>query len=153
MPLQKCNNQNLIMMDNKTFDSKKMNILIIEDEGDISLILNLMLKKEDIEIEHVTTLAKATTFLKEQSTDIVIIDNQLPDGFGLEYIKEIKSSYPLIKIIMITGNTDTTDKATAIENGADIFLAKPFTKEQIQKSLENVQAISLCDSLLKDDKL
>lgn len=138
MPLQKCNNQNLIMMDNKTFDSKKMNILIIEDEGDISLILNLMLKKEDIEIEHVTTLAKAATFLKEQSTDIVIIDNQLPDGFGLEYIKEIKSSYPLIKIIMITGNTDTTDKATAIENGADIFLAKPFTKEQIQKSLENV---------------
>ena len=138
MPLQKCNNQNLIMMDNKTFDSKKMNILIIEDEGDISLILNLMLKKEDIEIEHVTTLAKAATFLKEQSTDIVIIDNQLPDGFGLEYIKEIKSSYPLIKIIMITGNTDTTDKEKAIENGADIFLAKPFTKEQIQKSLENV---------------
>ena len=126
------------MMDNKTFDSKKMNILIIEDEGDISLILNLMLKKEDIEIEHVTTLAKAATFLKEQSTDIVIIDNQLPDGFGLEYIKEIKSSYPLIKIIMITGNTDTTDKEKAIENGADIFLAKPFTKEHIQKSLENV---------------
>ena len=131
------------MMDNKTFDSKKMNILIIEDEGDISLILNLMLKKEDIEIEHVTTLAKAATFLKEQSTDIVIIDNQLPDGFGLEYIKEIKSSYPLIKIIMITGNTDTTDKATAIENGADIFLAKPFTKEQIQAAIENVSSFKI----------
>ena len=143
MPLQKCNNQNLIMMDNKTFDSKKMNILIIEDEGDISLILNLMLKKEDIEIDHVTTLAKAATFLKEQSTDIVIIDNQLPDGFGLEYIKEIKSSYPLIKIIMITGNTDTTDKATAIENGADIFLAKPFTKEQIQAAIENVSSLKI----------
>ena len=138
MPTQKCNNQNLFMMDNKTFNSQKMNILIIEDEGDISLILNLMLKKEDIEIEHVTTLANAATFLKGQSPDIVIIDNQLPDGLGLEYIKEIKNSYPLIKIIMITGNTDTTDKATALQNGADIFLAKPFTKEQIQKSLENI---------------
>jgi len=138
MPAQKRNNQNLFMMDNKTFNSQKMNILIIEDEGDISLILNLMLKKEDIEIEHVTTLANAATFLKEQSPDIVIIDNQLPDGLGLEYIKEIKNSYPLIKIIMITGNTDTTDKATALQNGADIFLAKPFTKEQIQKSLENI---------------
>ena len=138
MPTQKCNNQNLFIMDNKTFNSKKMNILIIEDEGDISLILNLMLKKEDVEIEHVTTLANAATFLKGQSPDIVIIDNQLPDGLGLEYIKEIKNSYPLIKIIMITGNTDTTDKATALQNGADIFLAKPFTKEQIQKSLENI---------------
>ncbi len=130
-------------MDNKTFDSKKKNILIIEDEGDISLILNLMLKKEDIEIEHVTTLAKAATFLKERSTDIVIIDNQLPDGLGLEYIKEIKISYPLIKIIMITGNTDSTDKATAIENGADIFLAKPFTKELIQEAIEKVSSLKV----------
>lgn len=131
------------MMDNKTFNSQKMNILIIEDEGDISLILNLMLKKEDIEIEHVTTLANAATFLKEQSPDIVIIDNQLPDGLGLEYIKEIKSNYPLIKIIMITGNTDTTDKATALQNGADIFLAKPFTKEQIQAAIENVSSLKI----------
>lgn len=143
MPAQKCNNQNLFMMDNKTFNSQKMNILIIEDEGDISLILNLMLKKEDIEIEHVTTLAKAATFLKEQSADIVIIDNQLPDGLGLEYIKEIKSNYPLIKIIMITGNTDSTDKATALQNGADIFLAKPFTKEQIQAAIENVSSLKI----------
>lgn len=131
------------MMDNKTFNSQKMNILIIEDEGDISLILNLMLKKEDVEIEHVTTLANAATFLKDQSPDIVIIDNQLPDGLGLEYIKEIKSSYPLIKIIMITGNTDTTDKATALQNGADIFLAKPFTKEQIQAAIENVSSLKV----------
>ena len=143
MSAQKCNNQNLFMMDNKTFNSQKMNILIIEDEGDISLILNLMLKKEDIEIEHVTTLANAATFLKEQSPDIVIIDNQLPDGLDLEYIKEIKSNYPLIKIIMITGNTDTTDKATALQNGADIFLAKPFTKEQIQAAIENVSSLKI----------
>ena len=143
MPAQKRNNLNLFMMDNKTFNSQKMNILIIEDEGDISLILNLMLKKEDVEIEHVTTLANAATFLKGQSPDIVIIDNQLPDGLGLEYIKEIKSSYPLIKIIMITGNTDTTDKATALQNGADIFLAKPFTKEQIQAAIENVSSLKV----------
>ena len=94
------------MMDNKTTETKNMNILIIEDEGDISLILNLMLKKGDIEIEHVTTLAKAGAFLKEQKTDIVIIDNQLPDGFGMDYIKTIKTDYPTLKIIMITGNTD-----------------------------------------------
>ena len=106
-------------------------------------IPHLFTKKEDIEIEHVTTLANAATFLKEQSPDIVIIDNQLPDGLGLEYIKEIKSSYPLIKIIMITGNTDTTDKATALQNGADIFLAKPFTKEQIQAAIENVSSLKI----------
>ena len=129
------------MMDNKTTETKNMNILIIEDEGDISLILNLMLKKGDIEIEHVTTLAKAGAFLKEQKTDIVIIDNQLPDGLGMDYTKTIKTDYPTLKIIMITGNTDITDKETALQNGADVFLAKPFTKEQIQAAIEGVSSL------------
>lgn len=129
-------------MDNKTA-GKNMNILIIEDEGDISLILNLMLKKGDIEIEHVPTLAKAAIQLQKHSTDIVIIDNRLPDGLGIEYIKEIKNDYPLIKIIMITGNTDTTDKETALQNGADVFLAKPFNKEQIQAAIESVSSLNI----------
>lgn len=118
-----------------------MNILIIEDEGDISLILNLMLKKQDIEIEHVTTIANAGIFLKQQKTDLVIIDNQLPDGFGMDYIKNIKADYPTVKIIMITGNTNNTDKENALQNGADFFLAKPFTKEQIQAAIENVSSL------------
>ena len=123
--------------------NKNTNILIIEDEGDISLILNLMLKKDAIDVEHVTTLAKATIHLKQQSPDIVIIDNQLPDGLGIDYIKEIKSTYPLIKIIMITGNTAITDKDTALQNGANVFLAKPFTKEQIQAAIESVSIMKV----------
>ena len=131
------------MIDNKTTNSKNMNILIIEDEGDISLILNLMLKKEAIEIEHVTTLAKAGVFLKEQRTDIVIMDNQLPDGLGMDYIKTIKAAYPTLKIIMITGNTNITDKETALQNGADIFIAKPFTRDQIQAAIEDVSSVKV----------
>ena len=125
-------------MSNPTVNIKTMNILIIEDEGDISLILNLMLKKDDIEIDHVTTLANAGTFLKKQKTDIVIMDNQLPDGLGMDYIATIKADYPGTKIIMITGNTNITDKETALQNGAEVFLPKPFTKDQIIKALESI---------------
>lgn len=129
-------------MSNQIINTKTMNILIIEDEGDISLILNLMLKKEDIELDHVTTIAKAGAFLKEQQPNIVIMDNQLPDGLGMDYIATIKADYPGIKIIMITGNTDITDKETALRNGADVFLAKPFTKDQIQTAIETVSAMN-----------
>ena len=115
--------------------SKTVNILIVEDEGDICLILNLMLKKNDVEIEHVNTLAKAASFLKQQTPQIIIMDNQLPDGLGIDYIKKIKTDYPALKIIMITGNVAEADKEKALQNGADIFLAKPFTKEQIQTAL------------------
>ena len=129
-------------MSNQIINTKTMNILIIEDEGDISLILNLMLKKEDIELDHVTTIAKAGAFLKDQQPNIVIMDNQLPDGWGMDYIATIKADYPGIKIIMITGNTDITDKETALQNGADVFLAKPFTKDQIQTAIGTVSAMN-----------
>jgi len=117
---------------------KTVDILIVEDEGDVCLILNLMLKKDNIEIEHVNTLAKADEFLKDQKPRVIIMDNQLPDGLGVDHIKKIKSDYPAIKIIMITGNTAGADKATALQNGADIFLAKPFSKEQIQAALASI---------------
>jgi two-component system OmpR family response regulator len=126
------------MGDNTTNTDKAMNILIIEDEGDISLILNLMLKKENIEIEHVTTIAKAAAFLEQKQPDIIIMDNRLPDGLGMDYIQKIKADYAKIKIIMITGNTESADREKALKNGADVFLQKPFTKEQIQASLETI---------------
>lgn len=126
------------MEDNITNTDKAINILIIEDEGDISLILNLMLKKENIEIEHVTTIAKAAAFLEQKQPDVIIMDNRLPDGLGMDYLQKIKADYAQTKIIMITGNTESTDREKALKNGADVFLQKPFTKEQIQASLETI---------------
>lgn len=116
-------------------DEKKQRILILEDEGDICFLLNVMLKNDNVEIEHVNTLAQADVFLKEQAPDVLIMDNKLPDGHGVNHIEEIKRDYPKVKIIMISGNSDASDKAKAIKNGADRFLSKPFTKEQMQKTL------------------
>lgn len=114
---------------------KKQRILILEDEGDICFLLNVMLKNDNVEIEHVNTLAQADVFLKEQTPDVLIMDNKLPDGRGVNHIEEIKRDYPEVKIVMISGNSDASDKAKAIKNGADRFLSKPFTKEQMQKTL------------------
>lgn len=116
-------------------DEKKRRILILEDEGDICFLLNVMLKNDNVEIEHVNTLAQADIFLKEQTPDVLIMDNKLPDGRGVNHIEEIKRDYPEVKIIMISGNSDASDKAKAMKNGADRFLSKPFTKEQMQRTL------------------
>ncbi len=116
-------------------DEKKQKILILEDEGDICFLLNVMLKNDNVEIEHVNTLAQADIFLQEQTPDVLIMDNKLPDGRGVNQIEQIKRDYPGVKIIMISGNSDASDKAKAIKNGADRFLSKPFTKEQMQRTL------------------
>lgn len=113
-------------------------ILIIEDEGDICFLLNIILKGKEIDLEHVNTLAQAKVYLKEQTPALVFLDNSLPDGRGLDFIEYIKINYPTIKIVMITAYHSASERERALENGADIFLEKPFTKQQIFDAVQSL---------------
>jgi two-component system, OmpR family, response regulator len=112
-------------------------LLIIEDEGDMCLLMNIMLTGNEMEVEHVKNLSAAGEYLKSENPSVVIMDNKLPDGFGIDYIPDIKKNYPDIKIIMISG-FDGSAKDVALENGADIFLEKPFTKQQLYDSVKSL---------------
>ena len=118
-------------MSNATLQpTKTKKVLIIEDEGDMCLLLNIMLNGKEMELDHVKNLELAGEYLKKERPNVVILDNKLPDGFGIDYISHIKTNYPSIRIIMISG-FDGSAKDVAMENGADIFLEKPFTKTQL----------------------
>lgn len=112
-------------------------ILIIEDEGEICLVLNILLSDQDFELEHVKDLTAADKYLAQTKPSLVILDNKLPDGYGIDYIQYLKQNYPSIKIIMITGY-DVSARDVALENGADVFLEKPFTKQQLFDSIKNL---------------
>ena len=117
---------------------KLQKVLIIEDEGDVCLLLNIMLKGKNIDLDHVNTLNKAKEYLETQAPSLVLLDNKLPDGLGMDFIQFIKQNYPAIKIVMISGFHPTLTKDVAITNGADIYLEKPFTKEQVFQSVEKL---------------
>jgi two-component system OmpR family response regulator len=110
-------------------------VLIIEDEGEMCLVLNILLNGEEMELDHVNNLSAAEEYLKKQQPSVVILDNKLPDGLGIDFISFIKKNYPAIKIIMITG-FGASAKDVALENGADFFLEKPFTRDQFYQSLK-----------------
>ena len=105
-------------------------VLIIEDEGEMCLVLNILLNDQDFELEHVKSLAAAGDYLAKTQPSLIILDNKLPDGYGVDFITFVKRNYPTTKIIMITG-FDGSAKDVALENGADAFLEKPFTKQQL----------------------
>ena len=125
------------MTSTKLPNTKEKKVLIIEDEGDMCLLLNLILDGEDFELDHVQSLLAADEYLQKESPAIIILDNKLPDGFGIDFITYIKQKYPTIKIIMISGY-DAAAKDVALENGADIYLEKPFTRAQIYQSIETL---------------
>jgi two-component system, OmpR family, response regulator len=117
--------------------TKLRKVLIIEDEGDMCLLLNILLNGKELDLDHVKSLTDAGEYLAKENPEVIILDNKLPDGFGVDYISVLKKQYPDIKIIMISG-FDGSAKDVALENGADVFLEKPFTKDQLYSSIKNL---------------
>ena len=114
--------------------AKLKKVLIIEDEGDMCLLLNILLNGKEMELDHVKNLSDAADYLKKEQPSVVILDNKLPDGFGVDFISYLKQTYPTIKIIMISG-FDGAAKDVALENGANIYLEKPFTRDQLYQAI------------------
>jgi DNA-binding response OmpR family regulator len=125
-------------MSNSTTLQKKAvrKALVVEDEGEMGLLLNLFLDEKDFELDYVKNLLSAEEYLQNEQPAVVILDNKLPDGFGVDFIGYIKKKYPQIKVIMISGFASASD--VALENGADAFLEKPFTKDLLYQTINSV---------------
>jgi DNA-binding NtrC family response regulator len=117
--------------------TKTKKVLIVEDEADMCLLLNILLNGKEMELDHVKSLAAAQAYLDETQPDVVLLDNKLSDGFGVDFISYIKKTYPSVKVIMITGY-DPSVSDVALENGADTFLEKPFTKDKLYQSIKSL---------------
>jgi len=125
-------------MSNTTTLKRKVakKVLVVEDEGEMGLLLNLILSERNFELDYVNNLLSADEYLQKKQPSIIILDNKLPDGFGVDFISYIKKKYPSIKIIMISGFASVRD--VALENGADMFFEKPFSKDELYNSIEEL---------------
>lgn len=131
-------NGNVINMKQAADVNNTKKILIIEDEGDICLLLNIILKGDTTSVDHVNSIAAAKKYLaEEQQPSLIMLDNKLPDGLGIDFIGYIKSEYPDIKIMMVSG-FGTAARDLALTNGADMFIEKPFTRDQVSQSVDTL---------------
>ncbi len=110
--------------------------LIIDDEIDICYLLSGILRKKNIQVFYVNTLAEADFVLKKQEPGIIFLDNRLPDGSGVDYVQQLRKQHPLTKVILITAYDTATDRIKAALEGVDFFIAKPFTKETINHTVD-----------------
>ena len=100
-------------------------VLIVDDDNDLCGLLEATVRKIcPVHSEH--DLNSAGHYLAKLRPEIVFLDNNLPDGTGLLYIKKILAIYPDAKIILMTADLSTGLKEKAIEAGAVQFIAKPF---------------------------
>ena len=106
-------------------------ILMIEDDLELAEILTEYLEQFDITITVADDPYIGLATLDTHAFDLVILDLTLPGIDGLEVCKEIRKRHTL-PIIISSARTDITDKVTALENGADDYLPKPYNPRELQ---------------------
>src|SRR5438105_15774366 len=94
------------------------NILIIDDEEQLRKLLSRIISLEGFTIEQAGTLKSAWNILNHKQIDIVLCDVKLPDGNGVNFVKEAKARFPLIEVILLTAYGNIPDGVQAIKNGA-----------------------------------
>jgi DNA-binding NtrC family response regulator len=114
--------------------------LIVEDEIDICFLLTGILRKKHLQSSFVNNIHDARDVLDSNVPSILFLDNNLPDGQGIDLIPGIKSSHPLTRIVMITADDTPANKNKAMCAGADFFLGKPFTVETINRTIDKVMS-------------
>lgn len=104
----------------------KQNILIIEDNKKLNDGMCLALKNKDYNFYQCRTLNDGRQIMREQDISLILLDVNLPDGNGIDFVKEIRrqSSVP---VILITVNNMEVDIVTGLEAGADDYITKPFS--------------------------
>ena len=112
--------------------------LIVDDEIDVCYLLSSILKHKNLQASYVNSISEAKRVLQEGHHSIVFLDNHLPDGFGMNFIEEIRKLDPDVKIVMITAHDTNHDKDRAYELGVDQFIGKPFTRETIFNAIERL---------------
>lgn len=114
-----------------------MRVLIIEDDPMVAMIHKEYFKKKELtdDLSHVTSIEAAREYLENNDVDLIVLDNYLIDGQGIEYLPELKG-YP---IIMITAANDVQTVEAALSNGVVDYLVKPFTYERFSQAIDKVQ--------------
>ncbi|HNW75093.1 MAG TPA: response regulator transcription factor [Bacteroidales bacterium] len=115
-----------------------MKILLIEDEKDLSDSIADYLQRENYLCESVYTFDQASEKINLYHYDCIIVDIGLPDGSGLDVIRELKKGKSETGIIIVSAKNSLDDKVAGLEIGADDYLTKPFHLPELNARLKSI---------------
>jgi two-component system NtrC family response regulator len=118
-------------------------ILIIDDEEKLRSLMARIIGLEGFEVLEAATCKAGLKKLEHAAIDVVLCDVKLPDGNGVDLIKEIKHIYPSVEVILLTAYGNIPDGVQAIKNGAFDYITKGNDNDKIipliNRALEKVQ--------------
>ncbi|HEY9712374.1 MAG TPA: response regulator transcription factor [Chroococcales cyanobacterium] len=106
-------------------------VLLVEDDARLAEELVDLFKHEMYKIDAVHTAEDAANFLKTYDYDAVVLDWNLPDGSGMNVLREFRQRSKKTPVLVLTGNSQLADKEFGYDTGADDYLTKPFDAREL----------------------
>jgi len=124
-------------------DEATKKILIVEDDQHIRKLLNILIRKEDVEIDEAVEGFEARQKLTDNRYDLVILDIMMPNVDGFSILKELreKESTAQLPVIVVTAKTDDKDLMKGYSMGANYYITKPFEPQDLIHSIELILKI------------
>ncbi|MCL2169087.1 MAG: response regulator transcription factor [Defluviitaleaceae bacterium] len=115
------------------------NILLIEDNEAIQEINKDLLEEVGgYTVRLAMNLGEARRAVAESTPDLIVLDIMLPDGSGLDYLKELKSQMPNVPVILLTALSEVSDEVRGIRDGGDDYIAKPASSDVLLARIEGL---------------
>jgi two-component system, OmpR family, KDP operon response regulator KdpE len=142
--------------------SNALNILVIEDDAQIRRFIETTLSAQAWKVFEAGTLKQGLVEAGTRKPDVVILDLGLPDGSGMDFIREFRC-WSSVPVIVLSARTEETDKVAALDAGADDYLTKPFGVAELLARIranarrqlsaqENVKVFSFGDVCVDHEK-
>jgi len=116
-------------------------VLLVDDDKEICADLEKRLSSAGYKVFSAHSRDGANNLMQQQTFDLAILDIMLPDGNGFLIYQDLKSRFPQLYCIIITGNAALDNAVEAINQGVDTYLLKPFSVEQFDAALQQANKI------------
>ena len=116
-----------------------MRLLLLEDDATLGEGLRDFLRSDGHLVDWVSTVAQARGLLQGgEPYDALLVDWQLPDGSGLDWVQSLRSQGHAQPVLMLTARDQLGDRIRGLDSGADDYLVKPFEPEELSARLRAV---------------
>ncbi|MFC5476440.1 sigma-54-dependent transcriptional regulator [Paraherbaspirillum soli] len=112
-------------------------ILVVDDEAHLRELLEITLIKMGLDVDSADSLASARTYLAQNAYALVLTDMRLPDGLGIELVREVTASGKNIPIAVITAYGSADNAVVALKAGAFDYLSKPVALDQLRLMVQS----------------
>jgi two-component system alkaline phosphatase synthesis response regulator PhoP len=116
----------------------KRKVLVVDDEPSISMLIDFNLKLAGYDVRCVYDGESVFDAVQSFRPDVIILDLMLPKMDGIQVCRKLRAQNNLVPIMMLTALQDLTDKIAGLDNGADDYMTKPFSPQEL---VSRIQAI------------